>query len=275
MSNELTRIRQQLSQIRTQLRKDKILPAIQSLHHAITVIIKTPLLKAEKEEFEHMLHDALASIMEHPMVREVFPLTIVYTKGQERQLLRDVHELLEIVDSTIQDAAKEALKDFETRRERLLSEGQKQLEKGNIVEAKEVFGKLAKEFKDDPELIGKIGKMYLQYEYYEDAIVYLEAALSMNPELAYLYNYIGMALRKVGKFALAEKYYLRASTYLGKDPNLFFNLGRLYVDWADWEKAIVSATAALKIRPDFMEAKKLQKYAERMKHKNSSILLEE
>ncbi|AGC50422.1 tetratricopeptide repeat protein [Lawsonia intracellularis] len=275
MSNELTRVRQQLSQIRTQLRKDKILPAIQALHHAITVIIKTPLLKAEKEEFEHMLHDALGSIMEHPKVREIFPLTIIYTKGQERQLLSDVYELLTVVDSTIQDAAKEALKDFETRRERLFNEGQKQLEKGNILEAREAFSKLAKEFKDDPELMGQIGKMYLKYEYYEDAIIYLETALTINPELAYLYNYIGIALRKVGKFDIAEKYYLRASKYLGKDPNLFFNLGRLYIDWGDWEKAIVSASAALKVRPDFMEAKKLRKYAERMKHKNSSVLFEE
>lgn len=271
MSNELTRVRQQLSQIRTQLRMDRILPAIQALHNAITVIIKTPLLKAEKEEFEHMVQDALANVMEHPKVREVFPLSIVYNKGQERQLLSDVHELLDVVDSTIQDAAKEALKDLEARRELLFNEGETQLQNGNLREAHEAFDKLSKEFKNDPELMGRIGKVYLNYGIYEEAITYLETALSINPELAYLYNYIGIALRKVGNYATAEKYYLRASNYLGKDPNLFFNLGRLYIDWGNWKKAIVAAEAALKIRPDFAEARKLRNYAERMKYKNESL----
>lgn len=271
MSNELTRVRQQLGQIRTYLRMDKILPAIQALHHTITVIIKTPLLKTEREEFEQMIQDALSGIMEHPKVREVYPLSITYTRGQERQLLSDVHELLDIIDSTVRDAAQEALKDLEARRQKLFNEGQEQLEKGNLAGARESFDTLVKEFKNDPELMGQIGTLYIKYSAYEDAITYLEAALDLNPELAHLYNYIGMALRKVGNYATAEKYYLKASNYLGKDPNLFFNLGRLYIDWGSWEKAIASASAALKVKPDFIEAKKLQEYAEKMKRSMAVI----
>ena len=103
---------------------------------------------------------------------------------------------------------------------------------------------------------------YLQYRAYEDAIGYLETALKLKPELVYLYNSIGIALRKTGDFPTAEKYYLRAANYLGRDPNLFFNLGRLYLDWERWDKAVLAASGALKIRPDFVEAQKLKEYAE-------------
>jgi uncharacterized protein HemY len=46
------------------------------------------------------------------------------------------------------------------------------------------------------------------------------------------------------------------------DPSLYFNIGRLYVDWKKWGKAIKAAKAALRLKPDFIAAQKLLAYAE-------------
>lgn len=267
MSTELTKARQMLSMIRTYLRQSKPQPAAQALHSTLGIVLKTPLMKAEREEFERLIEDAVYSLMADGEIRKIFPIKLNYEPGKERQLLDEMHSLLEAFDSTIKDEAQDYLRLLEERRQNLLKEGEACLEKGDIEKANQVFKLLSTENKDDSELWGLIGELYLKAGRFEEAIAYLEKALQMSPELAHLYNKIGMALRKVQKFDVAEKYYLIASSYLGRDANLFFNLGRLYVDWGQWPKAIRSADAALALEPKFEEARKLAQYARKMKEK--------
>lgn len=270
MSSELIKARQHLSQVRSYLRQEKMLPAIQALHSAIILILKNPLMKSEREEFAVMLDDAVYVIMSDTQVKQHYPLEIAYTPGNERQLLDDVRQLLETIDSTIRDAAQEALRQLEERRKSTLIQAEALLEENNLPKATALLTALGNDFKDDSALFGQIGELFLKYGAYDEAIIYLETALTMNPDLAHLYNKIGMALRKIKNFATAERYYLKASKYLGKDPNLFFNLGRLYLDWEKWDKAILATAGALKLQPDFMEAKKLQDYAQAKQNKQQA-----
>ena len=267
MSTELTKARQQLTMIRTFLRQGKPQPAVQALHSTVLTILKTPLMKSERDEFERLLEDAVYNLTADPEVKKIYPLQVNYVPGKERQLLDDMHGLLEAFDCTIRDEAQELMRLMEERRRNMLRQGEEALAKGAKSEADKIFQTLATDFKDDSALFGHIGELYLKAGCYEDAIVYLENALQMSPELAHLYNQIGMALRKVKKFDVAEKYYLKASSYLGRDPNLFFNLGRLYVDWQKWDKAIKSAEAALLLEPGFDEADKLAGYARKMQER--------
>ena len=96
MSNELTKARQQLAQIRTYLRTGKPLPAIQALHSTLLIVLKNPLMKSEKDEFAHLLEDAIYSIMADPTVKKLHPANIVYTAGNERQLLDEVRAWMPI-----------------------------------------------------------------------------------------------------------------------------------------------------------------------------------
>lgn len=269
MSTELTKARQQLSMIRTYLRQGKPQPAVQALHSTVQTILKTPLMKSERDEFERLLEDAIYNLTADPGIKKISPLQISYEPGKERQLLEDMHSLLEAFDGTIRDEAQEYLRMMEERRGNLLKQGEELLATRQKDEADKIFHILATDYKDDSSLLGQIGELYLKAGCYEEAIIYLENALEMSPELAHLYNQIGMALRKVKKFETAEKYYLKASSYLGRDPNLFFNLGRLYIDWQKWDKAIKVADAALLIEPDFDEASKLAGYARKMQEKEA------
>ena len=57
MSARLTKARQQLTQIRSMLKQGKYHPAAQAYHDGLLTILKEPLMKAEKEEFQRMLED--------------------------------------------------------------------------------------------------------------------------------------------------------------------------------------------------------------------------
>ncbi len=270
MSTELTRARQQLASIRTFLRQGKPQPAVQALHSTVLTVLKTPLMKSERDEFERLIEDSVYHLTADPQIKQLCPQHITYKPGQERELLDSMHSLLEKFDDTMRDEAEELMRLMEERRKNLLAEAAALFAEGKTEEAAKILRLLAQENKDDSALLGKIGEMFLQAGCYDEAIEFLESALEMSPELAHLYNKIGMALRKVSKFETAEKYYLKASAYLGRDPNLFFNLGRLYVDWGNWGKAIKAADAALKLEPDFAEARKMADYARKMQEKNAA-----
>ena len=263
MSAELSKARQQMGQVRTMLRQGKTQPAVQAVYNTLVVVLKTPLMKAEREEFERMIDEAVFSIAQDAEVKRISPMQITYTPGNERELLEPLRSLLEVFDSTIVDAAKEAKRLQEVRKRKFLEDGCAAGDAEDYDKARELFNRAAREYRDDAAYIGEIGELCIKYGLFEEAIKYLEEALAQNPSLAHLYNQIGMVLRRTKQFRTAEKYYLKASEYLGKDPNLFFNLGRVYVDWGKWRKAVLAAGGALKLDPEFAEARKLLQYAQK------------
>ena len=270
MSADLAKARQQLGQVRSLLRQSKTQPAVAAVYNTLITILKTPLMKSEREEFERMLDESIFCLATDAEIKRIFPMTLSYTPGEERLLLETLRNLLETFDSTLLDAAQEAKRLQEARKRKMLEDAEKYAADGALDRAREAFARAAREYREDPAYLGEIGELCIKYSLFEDAIVYLEDALAQNPGLAYLYNQIGMALRRMKQFQTAERYYLKASEYLGKDPNLFFNLGRVYVDWGKWRKAVLAAGGALKLDPEFQEARKLLEYAEKkMKEENA------
>ncbi|MCL2122557.1 MAG: tetratricopeptide repeat protein [Desulfovibrionaceae bacterium] len=263
MAAELTKARQQLSQVRTLLRQDKILPAVQGVHSALLTLLKGQLIKTERQEFEHLLEEAASYLANDATVRKIYPLQLTYAPGQEREFNEKLKELIASLNDMMAEEAQEQLRLREERKRALLAQGKAQLfEAGEAEKGLQTFADLGQEFPDDPILRGEMGKILLEAGQYAAAVEYLQNALEKDPELLPLYNLIAIALRKLDRFDIAEQYYLRASEYMRMDPSLYFNIGRLYVDWEKWEKAIKAAQAALRLKPDFIEAQKLLAYAE-------------
>jgi len=262
MSAELTKARQQLSQVRTLLRQGKVLPAVQGTQSALLTLLKEQLIKAERQEFEHLLQEAVGYLANDAGVRKIYPLQITYTPGQERECYDTLKELIASMHDLVAEEAQEQLRLREERKNTLLARGKAEFEAGKAAQGLQTFADLEQEFADDPVLRGEMGKILLTAGQYEPAVTYLKSALEINPELLPLYNPIAIALRKLDRFETAEQYYLRASEYMRMDPTLYFNIGRLYIDWKKWAKAIKAAQAALHLKPDFVEAQKLLAYAE-------------
>ena len=262
MSAELAKARQQLSQVRMLLRQGKILSAVQGVQSALLTLLKGQLIKTERQEFEDLLREAMSYLANDETVRTIYPLQLAYAPGQERECNETLKDLIRALNDMVAEDAQEQLRLREERKNALLAQGKAQFEAGEAEKGLHTFTVLGQEFPDDPHLRGEMGKVLLEAAQYAAAVEYLQDALEMDPKLLPLYNLVAIALRKLDRFETAEHYYLRASEYMRMDPSLYFNIGRLYVDWKKWGKAIKAAHAALHLKPDFIEAHKLLAYAE-------------
>ncbi|MBG0778158.1 MAG: tetratricopeptide repeat protein [Desulfovibrionaceae bacterium] len=261
MSTQLIQARTKLSQVKSFLKQDKVSSAGRCVYDALVAILKSPLLKAEKEEFLRMLQDAVDSLSSNQKLKQIFPLQISIEEGKEKELLDTMKQLIDAIEEDDRKNMQALLGARDKRRKELMEKAKHLVGQGQPDEARKIFAQLTKEFYDDPSLKGEIGEIFLQAAYYEEAYEYLAAALDDSPESIHLYNRIGIALRKLGKFDVAEKYYFQAYKYAPRDPNLFFNIGRLYIDWKKWKKVEKAASKALQLKPDFVEAQKMLTFA--------------
>lgn len=261
MSAELTKARAQLNKVGTFLKQGKPLPAVTSLYEALTAVLRTPLMKAEKEEFGRLITDAVLLLNGDRTLRQVYPLILKYAPGGEKALADTLVSLLSELQATAVEEAKDIMADMEQRIAQGLSEGARLLENKQTDEAKDILAKLAREFPRNADLRARIAELFISGACYEDAFKYLDEAIELSPEQIRHYNRIGIVLRKLHKYDIAEKYFMRAVGYAKTDPNLYFNLGRVYLDWERWDKAERAARLALRLCPDFVEAHKMLNFS--------------
>jgi tetratricopeptide (TPR) repeat protein len=261
MSGELTNARKKLAGVSSLLKQKKAMPAVQAVYDAVVIMLRGSLMKSEREEFQELLDSTVHILNGDKKLREDYPLIINYTHGEEKALMEVLRELLKELQEKVSANAQDLLKAMEKRKRESLEQGQSLIEKGDVPEAHILFNQLIREFKDDTELRAEIADKFIKAGLYEEALSYLEDALAHDPNAIFLYNRIGIVLRKMQDFATAEKYYLKALQLNDKDEYLFFNCGRLYYDWKKWDKMAEAAKRAIKINPNFAEAEKMLKFA--------------
>jgi tetratricopeptide (TPR) repeat protein len=261
MSSELTKARSQINKVGTYLKQGKPLPAVTCLYEAVAAVLRTQLMRAEKEEFAKIITDAVLLLNGDRTLRQTYPLILNYAPGGEKELVDVLFSLLSELQASAVEEAKDIMADMEQRLAQGLAEGKRLIEEGRLDEAKDVLAKLAREFPRDAELRARIAELFIGAERYEEAFTYLDEAIELSPDQIRHYNRIGIVLRKLGKFDIAEKYFIRAVDFAKTDPNLYFNLGRVYLDWERWDKAERASRLALRLLPSFVEARKLLNFS--------------
>lgn len=269
MSQELIKARSKINSVRTYVKQDKLLPAIMSLYESLQIVLRTPLMRNEKQEFDRLVKDALDYLNNDPEFRKLCPVLLEFKPGSEKELLESLQSVLEDLQGSAVDEAKQLLETIEKHKREQMERGKNLLEKGKHKDAKSVFDRLTITYRDDTDLKAEIAELYLKHERYEEALEYLNQALEDYPESVHLYNRIAIVLRKMGKFETAEGYFKRAITYGKDDPGLFFNMGRLYVDWKKWKMVEKTAMRALQLEPDFGEAQKMLNFARKKMEKEN------
>jgi tetratricopeptide (TPR) repeat protein len=263
MSAELQKARKLLSSISSHVKQGKSLAAAQALRDAILTAFKQPLMKSEREELVEMIQNAVDLLSHDKHLRQHYPLIISYEPGKEKALLATIKEVI----TELQNVVSEDVENFEAlraeRKEKGLKKGEAYIEKGEYDKAKALYDKLLEEFFHDPELVAEIADRFIRAGRYEYAFEYLEEALQNDPQAIFLYNRIGIVLRKMQDFETAEKYYKKALEVGDPDEYLWFNIGRLYIDWSKWGKVKEAAEKALEINPEFAEAKKMRAFAKK------------
>lgn len=96
-----------------------------------------------------------------------------------------------------------------------------------------------------------------------ERLVKLDAAF--EKEHKHLFNDFGINLRKQEMYAQALEYYSKALDLVENDENLHYNVARAYFAFKKYNKTFEHLIKALKINPEFTEAKKFAYY---LKKKN-------
>ena len=261
MSQDIVSIRRQVKQVSSSLRQGKPTPAVQAVLATVRLMLTTPLMKAEKDEFIELIREALGYINHDAGIRRLYPLELLYQPGNEKALFESLQELLDVLKDQTMSEVEELARAMAAKKEAALARGQEHLDANDFDGARSVFGAITGEFPDDSGLQGAIGEKYLNAGMYEDAASHFTEAVNLDPRSLNMYNRLAIALRKLGRFDIAENYYMKALPIAPEDPNLLFNIGRLYLDWQRWDKAVEFGEKAHALNPEFEEARKLAAFA--------------
>lgn len=261
--SEIAKARSKLSSVSTLLKKKKFLVALMSIQDALTIYLKTPLLKHEKQDFQKKLQDAVYLLKINKEFVQQYPIPIEYTEGKEKELWENLKEAIKELQASSIEEAKKQLEELEKLKSRELEKGRKHLKDKEYAEAEKVFKRLIKTFKEDTDLKLTISDIYMDEGLVEQALKYLKDAYKNDPDAIYLLNKMGITLRRAGNLDLASKVFLEAVSKSPDDEYLLFNLGRVYIDEKRWKDAAKVAKKALEINPKFVEAEKMLKYAQK------------
>lgn len=260
MSQELTNARRALSKVSTDLKKEQYISAATAVRDTARLFGRIPMMKSEQDEFINMLQTATDLLHYNSGITKIFPLTIKYVPGQEADLGDLMNELIETLQESSTEEAKKRHKAYQQEQ---LAKARMELEHDRFDEARGILKNLADLYSEDSDLAVEIGDHFMSAGLYEDAVYYLLIAAKLSTGSARVLNRLGIALRKLKRYDEAEIYFARALEQDKEDPNLYFNIGRLYLDQGFWDKAAMCGKRAVALAPDFAEAGKLVTYAER------------
>ncbi len=137
--------------------------------------------------------------------------------------------------------------------ERHVSIGKIHLQKGDEVKAKEAFTHAVKH---DPRKTSEIAEELLNQGKPELAEAFFRKTLEKDSESIHLYNRLGIALRRQGKWQEAIKEYETAIKIDPRDEGIYFNMAKAYMEGKDYRAAHKFFTRVTHLNPSLQEAKR-------------------
>jgi len=108
---------------------------------------------------------------------------------------------------------------------------------------------------DDPELQNNLALAYLGIENYDQAEIHLLKAVELKPDFAIALFNLGTVKILQGDLVMAKIYLRRAGELKTADARMYFNLGMIFQKLEDNEKALAEFLDALKLRPEWAQAR--------------------
>jgi len=149
------------------------------------------------------------------------------------------------------EALEKASKISPNNPDRQMNLGKIYLKNGNSAKADKAFGKAVEQ---DPQKSRDVAENYLNSNDGELAEKYFRKSLHSRADDVHVYNRLGIALRKQGKWQEAITEYKKALKIDPDDEAIHFNMGRAYLEGKRNGLAKECFQKVLKINPELHEA---------------------
>jgi tetratricopeptide (TPR) repeat protein len=109
---------------------------------------------------------------------------------------------------------------------------------------------------DSAEMHASLSSLYAQKQQWQEAIIYAQKAISLNPKFAGAYRNLARILTKLGKESAATECWFKAYHLEPEKANAaeFYRLGSLFLQQKRFDRAFTCLLQALKLQPNFAEA---------------------
>jgi predicted O-linked N-acetylglucosamine transferase (SPINDLY family) len=125
---------------------------------------------------------------------------------------------------------------------------------GNLEEARLIYEQLLKKDQNNFELINLLGVISLQQKKYDDAIIQISKAISINSNHQALYNNLGVAYKEMENYEDAIKNFKKAIEIKSNYAEAYNNLGIIFKKKNQYEEAYNNYKTAIKLNPNYAEA---------------------
>ena len=137
--------------------------------------------------------------------------------------------------------------------------GEFELRLKRLSQAEESFTRAIELCPDDSQLRIDIGDAYSNRGHWAESEPHYEAANDIDPNVAHVFNKLGIAYRRQQKFDKALQLYGDARAHRPEDEHLLFNIARTYYESGNLGAARSTLEEAISLSPDFRIAKQLLK----------------
>ena len=230
---------------------EKYQQALNLYDHHLDAWLKMAQILADLGRFDEAEISYLAALeVDKYSLRVYFALAEYYENREDYEqtigVLKQAQGIAEMIKATGKSLSKLNffIGEFELRLKRLSA-------------AKTSFNKAIELAPDDVKLQTDIGDAYADKGYDAESEKHYRAALEVDPNLAHIFNKLGMAYRRQKKHKKALDLYNNARRHHPDDENLMFNMARTHLEADDQATAVQMLEKALALAPDFKEAKAL------------------
>lgn len=136
---------------------------------------------------------------------------------------------------------------------RLLEKGFAFQQQGDLQAAEENYLKVLEKDENNEFALNLMGVVCIKHSRYEDAVTYLETALSINADDPETHNNYGLALKGLRHVAEAQAAFERSLQLNPLQPSTLNNLGNVFAAVDRHDEAIRSFEAALDLDADYLD----------------------
>lgn len=129
----------------------------------------------------------------------------------------------------------------------------------------------------------RAGAEFFRNKKFSDAIELFSKALNADPEIYEAYALRGQAYEQLGQFRNAAVDYDRASVFMPKEADVFFNAGRMYYKLQSYDTALIKLDKAIAVRSKHLPAYQyrtlvlleLERYHEALENTRKAIQIDD